>query len=234
MINKLMTSPEAALHDVPDGATVMIGGFGTAGLPLELIDALLAQGARELTIVNNNAGNGDTGLAALLAAGRVRKIICSFPRQVDSHHFDRLYRAGKLELELVPQGTLAERIRAAGAGIGAFFTPTGHGTILAEGKETRVINGRPQVLEHALHADYALIRAECGDRWGNLLYRKTARNFGPIMATAARITVATVHRVAELGEIDPETVVTPGLYVQRVVPVAQVQTSGAGFRKEAP
>src|SRR5471032_598145 len=175
MIDKIVESAAAALADVHDGATVMIGGFGTAGLPNQLIDALIAQGARELTVVNNNAGNGDTGLAALLAAGRVRKIICSFPRQADSHHFDALYRSGKIELELVPQGNLAERIRAAGAGIGGFFTPTGYGTLLAEGKETRVIDGKMQVLEYAIHADLALIKAERGDRWGNLTYRMTAR-----------------------------------------------------------
>src|SRR5215831_5959534 len=180
----------------------MIGGFGTAGMPSELIDALIAQGAKNLTIVNNNAGNGDAGLAALLKARRVRKIICSFPRQTDSWHFDKLYRSGEIELELVPQGNLAERIRAAGAGIGAFFTPTGYGTLLAEGKETREINGRHYVLEYPLHADFALIKAQRGDRWGNLVYRKTARNFGPIMATAARCTVAQVNRIVELGELD--------------------------------
>ena len=229
MIDKIVATPAAALADVPDGETIMIGGFGTAGQPDELIDALIAQGARALTIVNNNAGNGDAGLAALLAAGRVRRIVCSFPRQVDSHHFDRLYRAGEIELELVPQGTLAERIRAAGAGIGAFFTPTGYGTLLAQGKETREIEGRPYVLEYPLRADYALIKAERGDRWGNLTYRMTARNFGPVMAMAAKCTVATVHEVVELGAIDPETVVTPGLFVQRVVPIARRPTRGAGF-----
>jgi 3-oxoadipate CoA-transferase alpha subunit len=230
MIDKTCPSAAAALADVPDGATVMIGGFGTAGQPNELIDALIEQGARNLTIVNNNAGNGDTGLAALLAAGRVRKIICSFPRQADSHHFDRLYREGKLELELVPQGNLAERIRAAGAGIGGFFTPTSYGTLLAEGKETREINGRMHVLEFPIHADYALIKAERGDRWGNLTYRMTARNFGPIMATAAKTTVATVHELVPLGTLDPEAVVTPGLFVQRVVQVARTATVGAGFK----
>jgi 3-oxoadipate CoA-transferase alpha subunit len=207
----------------------MIGGFGTAGLPNELTEALLAQGARELTIVNNNAGNGDTGLAALLAAGRVRKIICSYPRQPDSHHFDRLYRAGKISLELVPQGNLAERIRAAGAGIGGFFTPTGYGTELARGKEVREIAGRMYVLESPIHADFALIKAERGDRWGNLSYRMTARNFGPVMAMAARTTVATVHEVVELGALDPECVVTPGIFVRRVVRVERVATSGGGF-----
>ena len=233
MIDKIFESAAAALADVADGATVMIGGFGTAGLPNELTDALLAQGARELTLVNNNAGNGDTGLAALLAAGRVRKIICSFPRQADSHHFDRLYRAGKIELELVPQGNLAERIRAAGAGIGGFFTPTGYGTELAKGKETREIDGRMYVLESPIHADYALIKAERGDRWGNLTYRMTARNFGPVMAMAARTTVATVHEVVALGALDPECVVTPGLFVQRVVRVERVATSGGGFKNAA-
>jgi 3-oxoadipate CoA-transferase, alpha subunit len=233
MINKLYASAEAALADVHDGATVMIGGFGTAGLPSELIDALIARGSRELTIVNNNAGNGDTGLAALLAAGRVRKIVCSFPRQADSHHFDTLYRAGKIELELVPQGNLAERIRAAGAGIGGFFTPTGYGTELAKGKETREIDGRMHVFEAPIHADFALIKAESGDRWGNLTYRMTARNFGPIMAMAARVAVATVHEVVELGSLDPEAVVTPGLFVQRVVAVARTLTAAGGFRQAA-
>ena len=233
MIDKILPSAAAALADVPDGATVMIGGFGTAGLPNELVDALIAQGAKELTIVNNNAGNGDTGLAALLAVGRVRKIICSFPRQADSHHFDRLYRAGKIELELVPQGNLAERIRAAGAGIGGFFTPTGVGTELARGKETREIEGKTYVFERPIHADFALIKAERGDRWGNLTYRMTARNFGPVMAMAARTTVATVHEVVELGALDPEAVVTPGLFVQRVVRVERQQTVAGGFSPAA-
>ncbi|HUN91744.1 MAG TPA: 3-oxoacid CoA-transferase subunit A [Burkholderiaceae bacterium] len=230
MIDKVFPSAAAALRDTPDGATVMIGGFGTAGLPDELVDALIDQGARDLVIVNNNAGNGDAGLAALLAAGRVRKIICSFPRQVDSHHFDRLYRAGRIELELVPQGTLAERIRAAGAGIGAFFTPTAYGTPLAAGKETREIGGRMYVLEYPIHADLALVKAERGDRWGNLTYRKAARNFGPVMATAAAVTVATVHEICELGALDPEVIVTPGLFVQRVVRVPRRATSGGGFK----
>ncbi|GAC1325541.1 MAG: 3-oxoacid CoA-transferase subunit A [Collimonas sp.] len=217
MIDKTFESIGGAVADIHDGATVMIGGFGNAGMPAALIDALIEQGARELTIVNNNAGNGDTGLAALLAAGRVRKIICSFPRQADSQHFDALYRAGKIELELTPQGNLAERIRAAGAGIGGFFTPTGYGTLLAAGKETREINGRMYVLESPIHADFALIKALHGDRWGNLVYRKTARNFGPIMAMAAKITVAQVQKVVALGELDPEAIVTPGIFVQRVV-----------------
>ena len=230
MINKITPSVEQALSAVYDGATVMIGGFGGAGQPAELIDGLIAQGAKDLTLVNNNAGNGDVGLAALLKTGRVRKIICSFPRQTDSYVFDELYRAGKLELELVPQGNLAERIRAAGAGIGAFFTPTGFGTELAKGKETREINGRMYVLEHPIMADFALIKAEAADRWGNLTYRKTARNFGPIMATAAKVTIASVHTIVELGEIDPETVVTPGLFVTHVVKVPRTATGPAGFK----
>jgi len=217
MIDKTFESLERAVADIPDGATIMIGGFGNAGMPSALIDALLAQGARELTIVNNNAGNGETGLAALIREKRVRKMVCSFPRQADSHHFDALYRAGGIELELTPQGNLAERIRAAGAGIGGFFTPTGYGTLLAEGKETRMIDGRQNVLESPIHADFALIKALRGDRWGNLVYRKTARNFGPIMAMAAKVTIAQVAEVVALGEIDPETVVTPGIFVQRVV-----------------
>ncbi len=216
MINKFVDTPGAALADLPDGATVMIHGFGNAGMPSALIDALIAQGARDLTIVNNNAGNGDTGLAALIKAKRVRKILCSFPRQVDSWHFDAQYRSGEIELELVPQGTLAERIRAAGAGIGAFYTPTAYGTRLAEGKETRRI-----------HADYALIKADRADRWGNLTYRKTARNFGPIMAAAARTTVVQVRETVELGELDPEVIVTPGIFVKRVVRVASASRKAA-------
>jgi 3-oxoadipate CoA-transferase, alpha subunit len=217
VINKIFESTQAALADIRDGATIMIGGFGNAGMPSALIDALIEQGARELTIVNNNAGNGDTGLAALLKAKRVRKIICSFPRQSDSYVFDALYRAGEIELELTPQGNLAERIRAAGAGIGGFFSPTGYGTLLAEGKETRLINGKHYVLESPIHADFALIKALRGDRWGNLVYRKTARNFGPIMAMAATCTIAQVADVVTLGELDPEHIVTPGIFVQRIV-----------------
>jgi 3-oxoadipate CoA-transferase alpha subunit len=220
MINKFVASAQAALADVPDGATIMIHGFGNAGMPAALIDALIAQGAKDLTIVNNNAGNADTGLAALIGARRVRKILCSFPRQADSWHFDRLYRAGEIELELVPQGTLAERIRAAGAGIGAFFTPTAYGTRLAEGKETRRIGDRDYVLEFPIRADYALVRADRADRWGNLTYRKSARNFGPIMAMAAKCTVVQVRETVELGAIDPEVVVTPGIFVHRIVRVA--------------
>jgi 3-oxoadipate CoA-transferase alpha subunit len=217
VINKISASLEAAVSGIHDGATVMIGGFGNAGMPAALIDTLIAQGARDLTIVNNNAGNGDTGLAALLKARRVRKIICSFPRQTDSHVFDALYRSGEIELELTPQGNLAERIRAAGAGIGGFFTPTGYGTLLAEGKETRLINGKHYVLESPIHADFALIKAHRGDRWGNLVYRKTARNFGPIMAMAAKCTIAQVSQIVALGELDPEAIITPGIFVQRVV-----------------
>jgi 3-oxoadipate CoA-transferase alpha subunit len=219
MIDKTVPSLSAAVADVHDGATVMIGGFGTAGMPSELIDALIAQGARDLTIVNNNAGNGEVGLAALLKARRVRKIICSFPRQTDSYVFDALFHAGEIELELVPQGNLAERIRAAGAGIGAFFTPTAYGTPLAEGKETRLIDGRGYVLEYPIAADFALIKADKGDRWGNLVYRKTARNFGPIMASAAKCAIAQVREIVQLGALDPEVIVTPGIFVQRVVAV---------------
>jgi 3-oxoadipate CoA-transferase alpha subunit len=219
MIDKTVQTLADAVAGIRDGATVMIGGFGGAGQPAELIDALIEQGARDLVIVNNNAGNGDTGLAGLLKTGRVRKIVCSFPRQADSHVFDGLYRAGKLELERVPQGNLAERIRAAGAGIGAFFTPTGYGTELAKGKETRRIDGRDYVLEHPIRADVALVKALRGDRWGNLVYRKAARNFNPIMATAAAITVAQVSEIVELGVLDPEHIVTPGIHVTRVVRV---------------
>ncbi len=219
MIDKTVADAAAAVAGIPNGATILIGGFGRAGQPVELIDALIAQGASELTIVNNNAGNGDTGLAALLAKGRVRKIVCSFPRQHDSWVFDGLYRAGEIELEIVPQGNLAERIRAAGAGIGAFFSPTGVGTELAEGKEARRIDGRDYVLEYPIRADFALISALKADRWGNLVYRRTARNFGPIMATAATTTIVQVDEIVALGAIDPEAVVTPGLFVDRVVAV---------------
>lgn len=230
MIDKAVPSLSAAVADVRDGATVMIGGFGTAGMPSELIDALIAQGARELTIVNNNAGNGEVGLAALLKARRVRKIICSFPRQTDSYVFDALFHAGEIELELVPQGNLAERIRAAGAGIGAFYTPTGYGTPLAAGKETRTIDGRGYVLEYPIAADFALIKAEKGDRWGNLVYRKAARNFGPIMASAAKCAVAQVREIVPLGALDPEAIVTPGIFVHRVV---AVDAAGARARPQA-
>ncbi len=221
MIDKTVADIESAVADIPDGAVVMIGGFGRAGQPRELIDALIARRLQGLTVVNNNAGNGDTGLAALLKTGAVRKIICSFPRQSDSWVFDRLYRAGQIELELVPQGNLAERIRAAGAGIGAFYTPTGYGTQLAEGRETRRIDGRDYVLEYPIRADYALVSALAADRWGNLVYRKTARNFGPLMAAAATTTIVQVDHIVPLGSIDPETVVTPGIYVDRVVALGE-------------
>lgn len=238
MINKLTPTIAEALAGIEDGATVLIGGFGTAGIPNELIEGLIAQGARDLTVVNNNAGNGDAGLAALLKAGRVRRIICSFPRQVDSHVFDELYRSGKIELELVPQGNLAERLRAAGAGIGAFFTPTGFGTELAKlpdgsPKETRRIRGKDYVLEYPIYGDVALIKAEAGDRWGNLSYRKAARNFGPVMAAAAKNTIATVHEVLELGQMDPETVVTPGIFVSKIVKIERVATQAGGFKQPA-
>lgn len=221
MIDKTVADARSAVEGIPDGSTILIGGFGRAGQPIELIDALIDQGASDLTVVNNNAGNGDIGLAALLDRGRVAKIICSFPRQHDSWVFDRLYRAGEVELELVPQGNLAERIRAAGAGIGAFYSPTGVGTPLAEGKEARVFGHREYVLEHPIAADYALISGLRADRWGNLVYRKTARNFGPIMATAATCTIAQVDSIVALGSLDPESVVTPGLFVDRVVAVGE-------------
>lgn len=221
-------STTEAVSCVSDGATVMIGGFGAAGQPVELIEALLASGARDLTVVNNNAGNGDRGLALLIKAGRVAKMICSFPRQHDSQHFDEKYRVGQIELELVAQGNLAERIRAGGAGIGGFYTPTGYGTPLADGKEVREIDGRHYVLEYPIHADVALICAYAADRVGNLVYRKTARNFGPLMATAANVTIAQVHEVRPIGGIDPEDVVTPSIYVDRVVTVA----SDTGSTKE--
>jgi 3-oxoadipate CoA-transferase alpha subunit len=219
MIDKTVADAALAVAGIADGSTVMIGGFGRAGQPVELIDALIEQGAGDLTIVSNNAGNGDIGLAALLAKRRVRRIICSFPRQRDSWVFDGLYRAGEIELELVPQGNLAERIRAAGAGIGGFFTPTGVGTQLADGQEERTIEGRRYVLQYPIRADYALISAYRGDRWGNLVYRETARNFGPIMASAAATTVAQVDEIVELGALDPESVVTPGIFTDRVVAV---------------
>lgn len=238
MINKISASVADALSGVADGATVLIGGFGTAGIPNELIQGLLDQGARDLTVVNNNAGNGDTGLAALLKSGRVRKIICSFPRQSDSHVFDALYLSGKIELELLPQGNLSERLRAAGAGIGAFFTPTGFGTDLARNpdgtaKENRVIQGKSYVLEYPIFGDLALIKAESGDRWGNLTYRKAARNFGPIMATAAKRTVASVHSIVELGELDPEVIVTPGIYVSQIVKIERTATQAGGFKGDS-
>src|SRR6266496_260235 len=232
MINKVVATAAVAVADIPNGATVMIGGFGTAGMPSELIDALIAKGSKDLTIVNNNAGNADTGLAALLKARQVKKIICSFPRQTDSWVFDALYKKGDIELELVPQGNLAERIRAAAAGIGAFYTPTGYGTPLAEGKEVREINGRHYVLEYPLRADYALVKAHRADELGNLVYRKTARNFGPIMAAAATTTIVQVEDVVPAGALDPEIIVTPCIYVDRVVrvpaPTRPTEPVGAG------
>lgn len=233
MINKITDSPAEALAGVQDGSTVLISGFGTAGIPHELITGLIEQGARDLTIVCNNAGNGKFGVAALLKAGRVRKVVCSFPRQVDSYVFDELYRSGKVELELVPQGNLAERIRAAGAGLGAIFCPTGYGTELARGKETREINGRHYLLEYPLHADLALVKAEAGDRWGNLVYRKAARNFGPVMAAAAKFTVASVYELKPLGELDPEAIVTPGIHVKKLVKLPRMATPSVAARRVA-
>ena len=215
-----MNSIDEALADIPDGATIMIGGFGLAGQPQELIDGLIRRGAKDLTIVNNNAGNGEVGLALLIKSGFVKKIICSFPRQVDSHIFDAAYRAGEIELEVVPQGNLAERIRAAGAGIGGFFTPTGYGTLLAEGKETRNINGKNYVLESPIHADFALIKAYKADPLGNLVYRKTARNFGPVMATAATTTIAQVSEIVAVGDLNPENIITPGIFTNRILEVS--------------
>ena len=234
MINKIVQSVADALADVKDGSTVMLGGFGGAGMANELVDGLVAQGAKDLVLVSNNAGTGEMGIAALLKAGQVRKIICSFPRQADSYVFDGLYKSGKLELELVPQGNLAERIRAAGAGIGGFFTPTGYGTDLAKGKETREINGRMYVLESPIYADVALVKAEQGDRWGNLTYRKAARNFGPIMASAAKCAVAQVYEAVELGALDPEIIVTPGIFVARVVKVARAAPTLAKSQMSTP
>jgi 3-oxoadipate CoA-transferase alpha subunit len=225
MTATVCSSVEEAVAGIADGSTVLVGGFGMAGMPVQLIDALIDQGATDLTVVSNNAGNGDTGLAALLAEGRVHKMVCSFPRQSNSWVFDGLYRDGRIELEVVPQGNLAERLRAAGAGIGAFFSPTGVGTPLAEGKETREIDGRTYVLEHPIRGDVALVGAHRADRMGNLVYRKTARNFGPVMAAAATLTVAQVAEIVEIGEIDAETVVTPSIYVDRVVSTSSTQGS---------
>ena len=219
-------SVDEAVAGIEDGATVLVGGFGVAGMPFALVDALIRQGATELTVVSNNAGNGETGLAALLAAGRVSKVVCSFPRQSDSWVFDDLYRSGRVDLELVPQGNLAERMRAAGAGIGAFYCPTAVGTPLAEGKEVREIDGRTHMLEYPIRGDVALVRAHVADRMGNLVYRKTARNFGPVMAMAASTTVVEVGRVVEAGQLDPECVVTPGIFVNRIV-VADEQGASA-------
>lgn len=217
MIDKSKQPLSDVMSQIKDGATILIGGFGPAGQPAELIDALIDCNVKDLTIVSNNAGNGDYGLARLLQTGAVKKIICSFPRQADSYIFDGLYRDGKIELEVVPQGNLACRIQAAGMGLGAVFTPTGFGTLLAEGKETRTIDGKDYVLEYPIKADFALIKAYKGDRWGNLVYNKSARNFGPIMATAADVTIAQVSEVVELGALDPEAIVTPGIFVQHVI-----------------
>ncbi|WP_169391641.1 MULTISPECIES: 3-oxoacid CoA-transferase subunit A [Psychrobacter] len=225
MIDKTQKSMQEVLSQIKDGATIMIGGFGTAGQPAELIDGLIDLKVKDLVIINNNAGNGDFGLAKLLKSGAVRKIICSFPRQSDSWVFDELYRAGKIELELVPQGNLACRIQAAGMGLGAVFTPTGFGTLLAEGKETRNIDGKDYVLEYPLKADFALIKAAVADRWGNLIYRKSARNFGPIMAMAAEVTIAQVADIVPLGGLDPEHIITPGIFVQHVVQVPAIVSS---------
>lgn len=233
MINKIALSTAEAIGYVADGSTVLLGGFGTAGMPDELVAALIEIGPRDLTIVSNNAGNGEVGIAALLKAGLVRRIICSFPRSADSYVFDDLYRAGKIELDLVPQGNLAERIRAAGAGIGAFFCPTGFGTELAGDRETRVIDGKPHVLEYPIHGDFAFIKAERGDRWGNLTYRMAARNFGPVMAMAATKTVATVHEIVEPGEMNPEHIVTPGIFVSKILKIDRVATQAGGLKKAA-
>ena len=225
MINKIAASMGEAVADLRDGASVMISGFGDAGAPHELMQAVIDHGATDLTIISNNAGSGETGIAALIKADRVRKVICSFPRQPASHHFDNRYRAGEIELELVPQGNLAARIQAAGSGLGAIFTPTGFGTLLAEGKETRHIDGRDYVLELPIHADFALVKAQAGDRWGNLVYRKAARNFGPIMAMAAKTTIVQVSQIVELGALDPECIVTPGIFVSRVVQGPQARAA---------
>ena len=227
---QVLESVDEAVAGIEDGSTVLVGGFGLAGMPFDLIDGLIRQGAKDLTIVSNNAGNGDVGLAALLAAGRVRKVICSFPRQVDSYIFDGLYRAGTIELEVVPQGNLAERMRAAGAGIGAFYTPTGVGTPLAEGKETREIDGRTYVLEYPIKGDYAFVAAFRADTLGNVVYRKTARNFGPVMATAATTTIVQVNEVVPVGSLDPEAVVTPSIYVDRIVRVQARRYTVEGAR----
>jgi len=221
MINKIVNTMSDAFAGLHDGATIMIGGFGGSGIPHDLIDCLVEQDAKELVIITNNAGSGETGIAALLKARRVRKIVCSYPRMADSHHFETLYRSGQIELELVPQGNLVERIRAQGAGIGGFFTQTSYGTLLAKGKETRLINGKNYVLETPLAADFALIRALRADRFGNLVYRKAARNYGPVMAMAAKTTIAQVSEIVEVGDIDPETVVTPGIFVKHVVHVRE-------------
>src|SRR5437879_3954557 len=226
MLDKRVPSLQAAVTGIRDGSVILIGGFGNAGIPVELIDAVIDQGAKDLTVVTNNAGSGRTDIAKLLATGRVRKIVCSYPRSGGSVVFEELFAAGKIELELVPQGTLSERMRAAGAGIGGFYTPTAAGTKLAEGKETRTIDGRAYVLEKPLKADVALIKAETADRWGNLTFRLAARNFAPTMAMAAELTIVQTRRIVELGSIDPELVITPGIFVERVVEVANPKSAG--------
>lgn len=227
MIDKVVSTTTDAVADLHDGAAIMISGFGEAGVPAELIEAVVAHGATDLTIISNNAGTGDVGIAALIKANRVRKVICSYPRMANSIHFEARYRAGDLELELVPQGNLAARIQAAGSGLGAIFTPTGFGTMLAEGKETREIDGRNYVLEYPIIADFALVKARAADRWGNLVYRKAARNFGPIMAMAGKKTIVQVDEIEPLGNLDPETVVTPGIFVDRIIAIATLATKAA-------
>lgn len=226
MVNKECGSIEEAVAGINTGATVMIGGFGSAGVPGKLVEGLIARGVGDLTVISNNAGSGEDGLSTLVREGRIRRMICSFPRQQGSNHFDDAYRKGRIALELVPQGNLAVRIQAGGSGLGGVYTPTGVGTLMAEGKEVRNIDGREYILEYALTADFALIKADRGDRWGNLVYRKTARNFGPIMAMAARTTIAQVRRIVPLGELDPEAIVTPGIFVQRLVVSEDVMGNG--------
>lgn len=231
MINKIAKSLEEAIGPIKDGSTIMVGGFGTAGIPDQLLDVVVASDAKDLTLIANNAGNGDDGIGTLLRLGRVRKMICSFPRQSDSFDFNAAYKDGRIELELVPQGNLAERIRAAGSGIGAFYSPTGVGTLLTKDSEIREINGKTYALQFPLFADLALIKAETGDRWGNLTYRKAARNFGPVMATAARRTVASVRNLVDLGDIDPEVIVTQGIYVNSLIQVDYSSTRPGGFKR---
>lgn len=226
MINKIVPSAAAAVAGIRDGAVVLVGGFGNSGIPVELIDALIDQGAKDLTVVTNNAGSGRTDVAKLMAMGRVRKVVCSYPRSAGSVVFEELYAAGKIELELVPQGTLSERMRAAGAGIGGFYTPTAVGTKLAEGKEVRTLDGRDYVLEKPLKGDVALIKADLADRWGNLTFRMSARNFAPTMAMAADLTIVQARKVVDLGGIGPEQVITPGIFVDRVVEIAEPKQPG--------
>ena len=232
-IDKRVSGAADAVAGVRDGSTVVISGFGEAGNPTELVHALIDQGATDLVVVNNNAGTGQLGLAKLLGAGRVRKVICSFPRSAQSVVFQELHKAGKVDLEVVPQGTLAERIRAGGAGIGGFYTPTSAGTLLAEGKETRTIDGRDFVLEYPIHADVALIKADRADQWGNLTYNKAARNFAPAMCMAAKVTIVQVREFVDTGGIDPEHVVTPGVFVDRIVEIADPISEAAALIEEA-